>query len=395
MWPLARKRVGGLLLSNTAVKILQDDDAGFKVGGYLVVFGGRDIVGDQFNPDTDFWLGRVKPPILYHHGQDTMLKRAVIGESIILRPDEIGLWIEAQINTAHQYREAIRELVKKGLLGWSSGAPGHLVERTPDRKIVSWPIVEASLTPAPCEPRTLGVREIKGLVDDVPALADFIPTTSEDAPDPAPTDQAKASDPPAPVANAKPATKKLSFEEIRDAIRRLLNPPSPLPYDHERYIYVAQTYPDFVIAHESTVTAERDWQIPYVVNDDNTVALGAAVQVEVSYTPIPTSTATPPTKAGRPMRQGTLDQLHTAMNHLSDIHSRVCDMSDGCPMQMPSHASALAPAITAKAVPPENEATPTPAVTTSTYDQDVEMHLAIMRLGIDATLARARHFQGV
>lgn len=162
----------------TEVKIVSDSNESLKVAGYLVVYGGRDIVGDSFGPDTDFWLDKVgqNPMVLYQHGQDPVLKRAVVGRVTTTRQDDIGLWVEAQISASKQYSDAIRQLVKEGLLGWSSGSVPHLVQRVKGTqpgtmKITSWPIVEASLTPTPAEPRTIGVRELKSLAALEPALS--------------------------------------------------------------------------------------------------------------------------------------------------------------------------------------------------------------------------------
>jgi hypothetical protein len=103
-----------------------------------------------------------------------MFKRTVLGRVTTSRVDDIGLWIEAQIDTAKQYMAAIRKLVAEGVVGLSTGSVSHLVERTPSKgglhEILSWPIVELSLTPTPAEPRTIGVRELKSLAASDPAL---------------------------------------------------------------------------------------------------------------------------------------------------------------------------------------------------------------------------------
>lgn len=154
--------------SQHQVKILGATAGGFRVGGYGVVFGGNDMVGDYFTADTDFWFDRLTecPMVLYQHGGDGMMKRTVVGQVVAKRVDNVGLWIEAQITTSKKYVDAIRALVEKGVLGWSSGAVGYLVDRvkTGDRQwLKSWPIAEFSLTPTPAEPRTLGVRAVKAL----------------------------------------------------------------------------------------------------------------------------------------------------------------------------------------------------------------------------------------
>lgn len=134
---------------------------GGKVGGYLVRFSTHkdpDLTGDFFTHETDFFLegGEGKAAVLYHHGLNPKLKsrRFAFGK---LHLDEVGVWVEAELELRDAYEKAIYEMAEKGKLGWSSGSAPHMVERTKVGKsfhLKSWPIVEASLTPTPAEYRT-------------------------------------------------------------------------------------------------------------------------------------------------------------------------------------------------------------------------------------------------
>ena len=60
------------------------------------------------------------------------------------------MWAEAQLDASSHYFQAIKQLIKKGKLYFSSGSLGHLVET--DKKsgeILAWPICEVSLTATP------------------------------------------------------------------------------------------------------------------------------------------------------------------------------------------------------------------------------------------------------
>lgn len=165
-----------------AVKLLQETPTGFTVGGYGVIWGGKDLASEHFDREaTDFWFDRLTqtPMVLYQHGLDGKVKRTVVGRVTTKTEDDIGLWIEAQIDANKQYVDAIRKLVKKGVLGWSSGAVSHLVDKDASGKILSWPVAEWSLTPTPCEPRTLGAAEIRSLVEVEPALKAVLPVKAE------------------------------------------------------------------------------------------------------------------------------------------------------------------------------------------------------------------------
>lgn len=142
------------------------DDKG-KVGGYLVRYGtpdDADLTGDFFSKETDF--GETdKLPVLYHHGYDDVLKRRRIGTAQV-SPDDVGLWVEAQLQLRDDYEKHIFELAKSGKLGWSSGTAAHVVEREETGKaahITQWYLIEASLTPTPAEYRN-AVMPIKSLI---------------------------------------------------------------------------------------------------------------------------------------------------------------------------------------------------------------------------------------
>ena len=165
------------------VYIKSHNDGSTVFAGYAVVFGGRDLEGDYFEADTEFMLDLVPiKPITYNHTKDLaesappQFRDLVKGLPVIPDPigfltnkniskDDVGLWVEATIDTSKEYLAYVKEAVRRGLLGLSSStAPAFSVVDT-DRKITRWPIVEVGLTPVPAEPRTLGVQQIKSLFD--------------------------------------------------------------------------------------------------------------------------------------------------------------------------------------------------------------------------------------
>ena len=150
-------------MKENTVKMI-DAPAG-RIGGYMLVWGEadrRDLQGEFFTPQTDVGLDWYEQrPVLYHHGLDGALKAAVIGVIDTLRPDETGLWAEAQLDLHKRYVRAVRRLVDLGVLSWSSGSLPHLVDVGEDGRIKCWPIVEGSLTPTPAEPRQTDVQTLK------------------------------------------------------------------------------------------------------------------------------------------------------------------------------------------------------------------------------------------
>lgn len=140
-----------------------------RVGGYLVRFSGPsdpDLVGDFFTKETEFGTNQT-PPVLYHHGLDGTIKNRIIGKST-WKIDDVGVWVEAQLNMRDEYEQQINQMIEAGALGWSSGAVGHAVDREMVGKahhIKTWIIGEASLTPTPAEPRNSAIP-VKSLLQD-------------------------------------------------------------------------------------------------------------------------------------------------------------------------------------------------------------------------------------
>jgi HK97 family phage major capsid protein len=147
-----------LAQNNHALKALGDG----KIGGYLVLFSSADqpdLTGvDYFDAATDFDMeDGQKTAVYYQHGLDATLKRRKLGNGT-LKKDDVGVWLEAQLELRDQYEQAIYGLVEAGKCGLSSGTAAHLVEREPVGSalhIKRWPLgLDASITPTPCEPRT-------------------------------------------------------------------------------------------------------------------------------------------------------------------------------------------------------------------------------------------------
>jgi phage head maturation protease len=164
----------------TQVGIKTLTDSTVTVAGYGVVYGGTDLEGEQFGPDTDFMLDLVPAKlVLYDHG--AQLKH-VIGKTANVVADDYGLWVEAELDRHAEYVKQIETLVEKGALGWSSGSVGHLARRA-GKSITAWPIVEFSLTPTPAEPRTLGVDVIKSLAETDSVYAALLPEGDGESPE--------------------------------------------------------------------------------------------------------------------------------------------------------------------------------------------------------------------
>jgi hypothetical protein len=105
------------------VKALEDG----KVAGYLVRFSDAsapDLAGDYFTKETDFGPHKASP-VLYHHGLDVKVGARVLGSAKMII-DEIGIWIEAQLNLRDKYEKAIHKLAQAGNLDGQAVRQGIL-----------------------------------------------------------------------------------------------------------------------------------------------------------------------------------------------------------------------------------------------------------------------------
>ena len=138
-----------------AVKLL-DREKGL-VEGWAIPYGGpmngRDLDGDAFTPATKLYLDAYeKRPLLYHHGMDATMGFDPIGQVTKATRKERGIWAEAQLDMANEYKDVLLALLGDEMLGFSSGAHPRSVAKTADGIITNWFWNEESLTPMPSNP---------------------------------------------------------------------------------------------------------------------------------------------------------------------------------------------------------------------------------------------------
>lgn len=153
-----------------AIKMLDDG----TIVAQAIAYGDAEhpdmsVMNDYFTKSTDLWLGRwAEMPMLYHHGMDEKTRNdPVIGTWTKTWADDAGVWMQGQLDKAHRYHAAIKELARRGLLRISTDSAPHLVQRVPQpngtNEIKVWPVYAASLTPTPAEPR-LVPAEVKAIL---------------------------------------------------------------------------------------------------------------------------------------------------------------------------------------------------------------------------------------
>lgn len=148
-----------------AVKALREEDGGVVVGGPLLLFGDpkhRDLQKEYFTPDTWLGLDEYKSvPALFHHGLDQDIGLAVMGHRVKAEVRDTGVWVEDWLDTSGKYWQMVKPLLDAEALYYSPGSAPHLVKRGSNGRLVSFPVVEDTLTPMPAQFRLLPVDQVK------------------------------------------------------------------------------------------------------------------------------------------------------------------------------------------------------------------------------------------
>ena len=152
-------------LTGYAVKAIREQDGGQVIGGYLLLWGGpkqRDLQGDYFTPETELWLDHYKTaPTLFHHGLDDTVGLAPIGRRVETKADDTGLWVEDWIDKSNRYWSIVEPLLNADRLFYSPGSAPHLIKRAKSGELLSFPVIEDTLTPMPAQYRLRPIEEIE------------------------------------------------------------------------------------------------------------------------------------------------------------------------------------------------------------------------------------------
>ena len=133
---------------------------------------GVDLDGEWFSERTDL-IGSYKALrdtrerlLDWHHGVDGLMKRSVIGKSVLdPEPDEDGWWVETWLNAGEKRLSLIRRLMERGAQLFGSSEAAYK-KAEPSGEITEWPYILQTLTTSP--QNTLSVlRPAKALLDDL------------------------------------------------------------------------------------------------------------------------------------------------------------------------------------------------------------------------------------
>lgn len=171
--------------AKNTLKILKKSDTELRVGNYLALFGGKDLVGETFTSKTDFESRYTKTGQLYvdwEHGMDW--EDGAPGRDDILgvvdwktaKIDNRGLWVERALDRQSEYMAYLETLIEADIIGSSSEATGKAERHS--GVITKWPLKRDALTVTPMEPRMLTentLQAVKALVGKMPSLKALLP----------------------------------------------------------------------------------------------------------------------------------------------------------------------------------------------------------------------------
>ena len=166
----------------------EQDADGLRVRGWLMRFGVKGTDGRQFTAesqttlpghDTAKVVSVQEMPILWRHGSGPPEAEPIgVLQSAEKRDD--GIWVEGVLAERSQYLGAVQELLRRGALGWSSGAVEHLVKLA-GNTFTRFPIVEATLTPKPRQPLAWAMQGVELSAPALALLGDDDPESKQEA----------------------------------------------------------------------------------------------------------------------------------------------------------------------------------------------------------------------
>jgi hypothetical protein len=177
------------------LKAISKTDDELRVGNYIALFGGKDIEGEHFTPQTDFESSYTKSGVLFvdwEHGLGQALDgNTSPGPNDILgyvdwktaKPDKMGLWVERVLDRRNAYMQYIEVLIDAGMIANSTEALIDGIEKTKSGEIEKWPLHRDTLTVSPMEPRMMTsnvIGAVKGLAQIYPNLEALLPEGSKD-----------------------------------------------------------------------------------------------------------------------------------------------------------------------------------------------------------------------
>ncbi len=138
---------------NTPIRSIDGKEGYYRA--YAVLFNDaetKDSYGTWFDQETEYALDWYRSrPWLYEHTfhPDLPPVQAKVGEWEEAGIDDLGVWVEGELDRHHKYRKAIEELIAQRALYPSSGTLPYAAQVDEDGHVRFWAIAEVSSTVSP------------------------------------------------------------------------------------------------------------------------------------------------------------------------------------------------------------------------------------------------------
>lgn len=168
-----------------AVKAISRTEDQLVVENHIILFGGRDLEGEYFDPEvdpeSDYTRSVGRLPIDFEHGFKNDGPQGPGPHDVLgytdwstARRTDLGWLVQSILDRRNKYVRAFEPLIDAGMMGSSSQAVAELVEKSADGGITRWPLMRNALAVTPIEPRMLGpntIQAIKSLCELSPDFA--------------------------------------------------------------------------------------------------------------------------------------------------------------------------------------------------------------------------------
>lgn len=239
---------------------------------------GRDLYGQFFSAKTELCLDWFpERPLLYQHGFDASTGTSVVGrvKAWEVKADQ-GVWVQAQLDASSEYFDALKDLIEKGRLFFSSGSVEHLFKAAKDGEILMWPWIELSLTPSPAN--------LFATLDQPTAEKHW---ASAGLPVKAFTDRVKAlPTEPTPMDGPGWGAPVGSYEHLQEALSRAARLALRSDPYCCGYAWVIATFPGYCVVGVDDSDGPEFFEIEYTVGSDNLPVLGQIREVRRVFLPI-------------------------------------------------------------------------------------------------------------
>jgi len=157
-------------MKRNELKAISRTDDELRVANYIVLFGGRDLAGEFFTPETKIESSYTKSGIMhvdFEHGLDPdgvgMGSHDVLGyvDWKTAKVDDTGIFVERVLSRHGRYMAHLETLIDAGMVGNSSESIRGKTKRLESGEIVEWPLMRDTLTFTPAEPRMLKGNTLK------------------------------------------------------------------------------------------------------------------------------------------------------------------------------------------------------------------------------------------